>query len=110
MSQCLEFLRYFQHQRCGSIGGNNVRKNKILHPSFYVICKVLARVRTDLEKSWKMTLVLENSWNSKEVSFVLELSWNFEKTSLIILKSLENDRNSFFGCSAHKKSRELQNL
>ena len=24
------------------------------------------RVRTDLEKSWKMTLVLENSWNSKK--------------------------------------------
>ena len=29
------------------------------------------RVRTDLEKSSKMTLVLANSWNSKE-QFVLE--------------------------------------
>ena len=37
------------------------------------------RVRTDLEKSLKMTLVLENSLNSKKVQFVLELSLNFEK-------------------------------
>ena len=40
------------------------------------------RVRTDLEKSLKMTLVLENSWNSKKVQFVLELSLNFEKNLL----------------------------
>ena len=45
------------------------------------------RVRTDLEKYLKMTLVLENSWNSKKVQFVLELSLNFEKLSLIITKS-----------------------
>ena len=45
------------------------------------------RVRTDLEKSLKMTLVLENSWNCKKVQFVLELSMNFEKISLIIAKS-----------------------
>ena len=49
------------------------------------LCNV--RVRTDLKKSWKMTLVLENSWNSKKVQFVLGLSWNFEKISLIITKS-----------------------
>ena len=30
-------------------------------------------VRRDFEKSWKMTLVLEN-WNSKKVQFVHELS------------------------------------
>ena len=35
----------------------------------------------------KMTLVLENSLNSKKVQFVLELSLNFEKISLIITKS-----------------------
>ena len=29
-----------------------------------------------------MTLVLENSWNSKKVQFVLELSLNFEKNPL----------------------------
>ena len=29
-----------------------------------------------------MTLVLENSWNSKKVQFVLELSLNFEKNLL----------------------------
>ena len=40
------------------------------------------RVCTDLEKSLKMTLVLENSWNSKKVQFVLELSLNFEKNLL----------------------------
>ena len=45
------------------------------------------RVRTDLEKSLKMTLVLENSWNSKKMQFVLELSLNFKKISLIIRKS-----------------------
>ena len=48
---------------------------------------VHCRVRTDLEKSLKMTLVLENSWNSKKLQFVLELSLNFEKISLIIRKS-----------------------
>ena len=45
------------------------------------------RVHTDLEKSLKMALVLENSWNSKKVQYVLELSLNFEKISLIITKS-----------------------
>ena len=40
------------------------------------------KVCTDLEKSWKMTLVLENSWNAHKVQFVLELSWNFEKNLL----------------------------
>ena len=40
---------------------------------------MLDRVRTDFEKFLKMTLVLENSWNSKKVQFVLELSLNFEK-------------------------------
>ena len=34
--------------------------------------RYLDRVRTDLEKSLKMTLVLENSLNSKKVQFVLE--------------------------------------
>ena len=42
------------------------------------------RVRTDLEKSLKMTLVLESSLNSKKVQLVLELSLNFEKISLLI--------------------------
>ena len=46
----------------------------------------IIRVRTDLEKSLKMTLVLENSWISKKGQFVLELSLNFEKI-LIITKS-----------------------
>ena len=40
------------------------------------------RVRTDLEKSLNLTLVLENSWNLKTVQFVLELSWNFVKLPL----------------------------
>ena len=39
-------------------------------------------VCTDLEKSLKMTLVLENSWNSTKMKFVLELSLNFEKNLL----------------------------
>ena len=44
-----------------------------------------------------MTLVLENSLNSKKVQFVLELSLNFEKKLLDNhKKSLMNDRNSFF--------------
>ena len=46
------------------------------------------RVRTDLEKSLKMTLVLENSLNSKKVQFVLEMSLNFEK------KLLDNHKKS----------------
>ena len=40
------------------------------------------RVRTDLEKSLNLTLVLENSWNFKIVPFVLELSLNFVKLPL----------------------------
>ena len=59
------------------------------------------RVRTDLEKSLKMTLVLENSWNSKKMQFVLELSLNFEKNLLDNQeKSLKMIENRFFGCSA----------
>ena len=42
----------------------------------------LHRVRTDLEKSLNLTLVLENSLNFKIVPFVLELSWNFVKLPL----------------------------
>ena len=52
----------------------------------YVENNAMNRVRTDLEKSLKMTLVLENSLNSIKVQFVLELSLNFEKISWIITK------------------------
>ena len=41
-----------------------------------------SRVRTGVEKSLNLTLVLENSWNLKIVPFVLELSLNFVKLSL----------------------------
>ena len=58
---------------------------------FYVMGKALSgelsQGCTDLEKSLKMSLVLEKSWNSKKVHFVLELTLNFEKISLIITKS-----------------------
>ena len=68
--------------------------------------KKVFRVHTDLEKSWKFTLVLENSWNSKKVQFVLQFSWNFKKNLLDYKNSFKNDRNSdshgFFGCSAQK--------
>ena len=33
------------------------------------------RVHTDLEKSWNLTFVLENSWNFVKVESVLKLSW-----------------------------------
>ena len=46
------------------------------------ISSIFIRVHTDLEKSLKMTLVLENSWNSKKVQFILELSVSFEKNLL----------------------------
>ena len=56
-------------------------------PAHAVIIKVSLlsydRVRTDLEKSLNLTLVLENSWNLKECL----LSWNFVKSSLKILNS-----------------------
>ena len=66
------------------------------------------RVCTDLEKSWKMTLGLENSWNSKKVQFVLELSWNFEKNPHDNhKKSLKMIETGFYRCSAQQKSREL---
>ena len=61
---------------------------------------LLPRVGTDLEKSLKMTLVLENSWNSKIVQFVLELSLNFEKNLLDSHKKSLKMIETFFGCSA----------
>ena len=61
--------------------------NELGHMTNMAAMPIYGRVRTDLEKSLKMTLVLENSWNSKKIQFVLELSLNFEKISLIIRKS-----------------------
>ena len=60
------------------------------------------RVRTDLEKSLKMTLVLENSWNSKKVQFVLELSLNFENLLDNHKKSLKMLETVFFGAVRNK--------
>ena len=34
-----------------------------------ILTGLVYRVRTDLEKSLNLTLVLENSWNSKKVPF-----------------------------------------
>ena len=45
------------------------------------------RVHTDLEKSWKMTLVLENSWNSKKCNLTLNCPGILKIISLIITKS-----------------------
>ena len=68
------------------------------------------RVRIDLEKSLKMTLVLENSWNSKKVQFVLELSLNFEKNLLDNHKqSLKTIETVFLDALRNKRLRELQN-
>ena len=53
----------------------------MLHIIDYDAC---LRVRTDLDKSLSLTLVVENSWNWKKVPFVLELSWNIVKSSLKI--------------------------
>ena len=70
-----------KHQALFSL--KDISKKKIVSSA----AKMFFRVRTDLEKSLKMTLVLENSWNCKKVQFVLELSLSFEKISLIITKS-----------------------
>ena len=43
---------------------------------------MISRVCTDLEMSFNLTLVLENSWNLKIGPFFLELSWNFAKLPL----------------------------
>ena len=65
------------------------------------------RVRTDLEKSLKMTLVLENSWNSKKGQFVLELSLNFEKNLLDShKKSLKMIETLFFFDAVRNKNQE----
>ena len=52
---------------------------------------LIYRVRTDLEKSLNLTLVLENSWNLKIVPFVLELSGRLEVCKI----ALENVKSSF---------------
>ena len=67
---------------------------------FHYFIQFYTRVRTDLEKSLKMTLVLENSLNSKKMQFVLELSLNFDKFLDNQEKSLKMIENRFFGCSA----------
>ena len=48
---------------------------------FSLRSSLISRVRTDLEKSFNLTLVMEN-WNLKIVPFVLELSWNLAKLPL----------------------------
>ena len=53
------------------------------------------RVRTDLEKSLNLTLVLENSWNLKIVPFVLEfckIALETVKLSLKIIKHINSFR------------------
>ena len=50
---------------------------------------IRVRVRTDLEKSLNLTLILENSWNFKIVAFVLEfckIALENVKLSLKIIK------------------------
>ena len=63
------------------------------------------RVRTDLEKSLKMTFVLEN-WNSKKVQFVLELSLNFEKNLLDNHKKSLKMIETVFMDAVHNKNQE----
>ena len=54
------------------------------------------RVRTDMEKTLNLTLVLENSWNLEKRHFILELSWNFVKLSLKIELVLVKYKNESF--------------
>ena len=69
------------------------------------------RVRTDLEKSWTMTVVLENYLNSKKVQFVLELSWNFEKNLLDKhKKSLKMIEKVFWMQCTTKKPKRIAKL
>ena len=49
-----------------------------------------------------MTLVLENSWNSKKVQFVLELSLNLEKNLDNHKKSLKMIETVFLGAVRNK--------
>ena len=60
------------------------------------------RVRTDLEKSLKMILVPENSWNSEKVQFVLELSLSFEKNLDNHKKSLKMIETVFLDAVRNK--------
>ena len=69
------------------ISTTSLRASLMCPVSIVQVASAVLRVRTDLEKSLKITLVLENSWNSKKVQFVLEMSLNFEKISMIITKS-----------------------
>ena len=64
------------------------------------------RVRTDLQKSLKMALVLENSWNSKKVQFVLELSLNFPKNLLDNHKKSLKMIETVFLDAVHNKNQE----
>ena len=81
-------IPYLSGYKTGSFSLSRMTTNNWSSPmEFCYNTSFIHRVRTDLEKSLKMTLVLENSLNSKKVQFVLELSLNFEKKSLIITKS-----------------------
>ena len=71
-----------------------------------IILWKLYRVRTDLEKSLNLTLVLENSWNFKIVPFVLEFcKIALENVNFV----LENNKIHRFSilldlCDARKKT------
>ena len=69
--------------------GGSFYKYHQISSSTHLICSTDHRVRTDLEKSLNLTLVLENSWNLKIVPFVLE----FKKIALenvrLILKMIK---------------------
>ena len=66
----------------------------------------LFQVPKDLEKSLKMTLVLENSWNCKKVQFVLELSLNLKKNFLGNHKKFLKMIETVFLDVVHNKNQE----
>ena len=72
---------------------------------------IYSRVRTDLEKSLNLTLVLENYWNFKIVPFVLEfckIALEIVKLSLKIIKY--TDSFPFFWIYAMRERKLCENL
>ena len=82
-----------------------LKKSNIL---YIFILRAPDRIRSDLEKSWKITLGLENSWNFKKCNLSLNCPGILKiKISLIITKSpwKYRYRNSFLD-AVHNKNQE----
>ena len=102
---CIHYCKFYM-KSMANIVSDTLNGAKALFCTKYFEKVCLNRVRTDLEKSLNMTLVLKNSWNLKIVPFVLEfckIALENVKWSLKIIKYIDSFL-FFWICDAQKKT------